>query len=511
MSFSRTLSRSLSRGLSKELVPGWSGVKLELLSSPVIAADTVAEVGLDLSLTDAGTYNETPESLTYQWQRDGVDIVGATGTSYTLIPLDAEKDITVVETATFGALILETSSNAIEAIPVYENVTPPTISSAAYPALEGETLTLTGGTWGFVPISFDYQWLLDGEEIAGATATTYVVTALDLDLPITCRVRANYSMTYVEVVTNTITPETYVNTVAPVIAADDIPAVDRYLRVTNQGTWTRTPTSIYYQWYAGASSINGATSDSYQLTASEQGVDVYCLITAYCNSSYAENSSNSIQGQGALGDRSLSNVIFNGTEVQVEYTQGVEATIYYYVSTSASLPSDYDLEYGGSASWYGNEWLTVFAGTADQDHSGLSLGSNGLIVAQGATGILYVTADRFTFAAQSLALEFVNSTVPDTPLSATGYSNDTITIQLATDGSGNPLTNGANDAANIVSAINGMSITGVSASEYSAGDMGATGYWTMSGFFNGTVYYFHYGLKNYGGYNLYGQGTVSFT
>lgn len=52
----------------------------------------------------AGTYSGIPApDLTYQWQRDGGDIAGATAITYTLVAADDASSITLIETATNGA------------------------------------------------------------------------------------------------------------------------------------------------------------------------------------------------------------------------------------------------------------------------------------------------------------------------------------------------------------------------------------------------------------------------
>lgn len=49
--------------------------------------------------TDNGTWTNTPTGYTYQWQRGGVDIGGATSSTYTLVELDAGTAITCNVTA----------------------------------------------------------------------------------------------------------------------------------------------------------------------------------------------------------------------------------------------------------------------------------------------------------------------------------------------------------------------------------------------------------------------------
>lgn len=55
---------------------------------------------------------------------------------------------------------------------------------------EGQTLTVSNGTWTNTPDSYARQWRRGGVAISGATATTYVLTADDVGSLITATVTA---------------------------------------------------------------------------------------------------------------------------------------------------------------------------------------------------------------------------------------------------------------------------------------------------------------------------------
>jgi hypothetical protein len=60
-------------------------------------------------------------------------------------------------------------------------------------AQEGETLTVSNGTWSNTPDAYAYQWRRDGVSIGGATAATYDLVEADVGALMTCAVKATNS------------------------------------------------------------------------------------------------------------------------------------------------------------------------------------------------------------------------------------------------------------------------------------------------------------------------------
>lgn len=59
--------------------------------------------------------------------------------------------------------------------------------------VEGDTLTVSQGTWANSPTSYAYQWIRDGFAISGATASTYVLVSVDVGHTIAAAVTATNS------------------------------------------------------------------------------------------------------------------------------------------------------------------------------------------------------------------------------------------------------------------------------------------------------------------------------
>jgi hypothetical protein len=150
------------------------------------------QVGQTLTATN-GTWTNSPTSFTYQWNRAGSAISGATASAYVPVSADVGNTLTISVTATngFGSSTPATSaatSAVIDIIPTNSSV--PTISGTAQ---VGQTLTATTGVWMHNPTSFTYQWNRAGSAIAGATASTYVPVAADVGNTLTVSVVATNS------------------------------------------------------------------------------------------------------------------------------------------------------------------------------------------------------------------------------------------------------------------------------------------------------------------------------
>jgi DNA-binding beta-propeller fold protein YncE len=132
--------------------------------------------------------------LSYQWQKNGANISGATAASYTTpatTPADSGSSFTVIvsnaatTTATSNAAILTVSSTA------------PSITTQPQPQIVqvGSTATFSVVATGTAPLA--YQWSKNGVVIAGATAASYTT-------PATAPSDAGASFTVV--VSNSVTP-----------------------------------------------------------------------------------------------------------------------------------------------------------------------------------------------------------------------------------------------------------------------------------------------------------------
>jgi hypothetical protein len=161
------------------------------LIAPVVSG--IASSGQTLNCSP-GVWSGFPTpTYTYQWQADGLDIVGATSPSLLLTDDEIGALITcdVSATNSEGGPILATSNAVGPVAPASSppvNTVAPVVSGSI---VEGSTLSVTDGTWTGDPApTFAYQWREDGVDIPGQTADTLLLTPGLVGTVIDCRVTA---------------------------------------------------------------------------------------------------------------------------------------------------------------------------------------------------------------------------------------------------------------------------------------------------------------------------------
>lgn len=172
--------------------------------APVISGNTTLNSLLSCT---TGTWTGTaPITYSYQWKRNGIDIVGATSSLYTIQVADSGSALTCQVTATNISGSAAATSNTITAntFVVPTNTVAPAISGTAQ---EGQTLTCSTGTWTGTPvITYAYQWKRNGSNIGSATNSTYTLVTADVAQSIKCTVTATNGIGSGNADSNTVTP-----------------------------------------------------------------------------------------------------------------------------------------------------------------------------------------------------------------------------------------------------------------------------------------------------------------
>ena len=140
---------------------------------------------------------------------------------------------------------------------------------------------------GLDDVTYSYQWIADGSDIAGATGFTYTLTSSEQGQTIQVRVTFADDADNAETLTSAAT-ETETVTAKANTAPTGLPTISGTTQVGETLTADTsgiadadglTNVSYSYQWMARGSDIDGATGSSYELTGSEQGQTITVRVT----------------------------------------------------------------------------------------------------------------------------------------------------------------------------------------------------------------------------------------
>jgi surface antigen len=227
-----------------------------------------------------GVWSPTPSAFQYQWIVGGIDISGATGTTFKPRPEDIGKTVTIRVRAAKGGYTAAFATSAATAA-----VAPAPMSVSARPTVTGtnqvgKPLTAATGTWSRTGLSFSYQWLSDGVAVAGATGATYSPRSVDVDRTIAVQVTASRA----GFVTTTSTSAATGRIAAGVLAARSAPTVSGTPRIGSRltaspGTWSPAA-DVSYRWYADGRAVSGATERTFVPTAAQRNARIRVKVTA---------------------------------------------------------------------------------------------------------------------------------------------------------------------------------------------------------------------------------------
>ena len=261
---------SLIRGLASVLGALRMASALGVLLG--LALNCGAAVVVGSKVTFAATVDGSPVP-TLQWKKDGVDIAGATGTSY-IIAAVALGDAGVYRVTAANVAGSADSADAVltvELAPLVVVNVAPTFSSqptASLTAVAGGSVALSATATG-VPAP-SYQWQKNGTAIAGATNASLALTGVTAGDSGTYVLVAsnsvgsvNSSAALVTVSTPVVTPPPAVVAVAPAItsqpAATQSVTTGATVQLAVQATGTPAPG---FQWMKNGVAVAGATNST---------------------------------------------------------------------------------------------------------------------------------------------------------------------------------------------------------------------------------------------------------
>jgi len=229
-----------------------------ITAQPASQAVTTGQTAA-FSVTAAGT-----DPLSYQWQKNGTNIAGATSSSYTT-PATASAD----NGAAFRAVVSNTAGTATSTaatLTVTASATAPAIMAQpdSQTVTAGQTATFSVTASGTGPLG--YQWQKNGANITGATSSNYTTPATTT---------ADSGSAFRVVVSNTAGTVTSTAATLTVTASATAPAItaqpaSQTVTAGQTAAFSVTATGtgpLSYQWQKNGANITGATSSSYTTPA----------------------------------------------------------------------------------------------------------------------------------------------------------------------------------------------------------------------------------------------------
>jgi hypothetical protein len=193
---------------------------------------------------------------------------GADGTFSLVVPV-AAKDAAGSNTVT--AVHAAAGRIATVTITITQPPKPPVIvgssPTVAGTVKVGNTVRARVGTWKG-NASFDYQWLLSGKEIAGATNSTYDVTAGGVGKNLRVKIVGSVDAASLTVTSAPykVAAATFSSTAS--VKLKGVAKVGRTLKAVKSGSYRPSDVVTTYQWYVGSTKIAGATKTTLKVKKS---------------------------------------------------------------------------------------------------------------------------------------------------------------------------------------------------------------------------------------------------
>ena len=213
---------------------------------------------------EAGAWDSSAR-LTYQWMRDGIPIDGANSVNFQTTSNDYGHELAVQVTGDAPGYLKVSkvsTSQTIQMGTIHSEV--PTITGLA---TVGSTVYASAAGWSS-DASFDYQWLIDGEPVAGATLDSYLISSSDFGKQLSVRVTGSGSgyLSVTKVSDAFVVAKGAIVSVSPTISGT---VSVGYEALATPGLWSAP--HLEYQWLRDGAPIQNAIANKYTLVGADYG------------------------------------------------------------------------------------------------------------------------------------------------------------------------------------------------------------------------------------------------
>ena len=248
------------------------------VAGPLPGIGGALQIGSTLTVVD-GAWDPADATLTHQWLRNDVPVMGATGPTYRLTTADLGKGLRVKTTATAPSYAKTTVQSAKTAPVTNAGGAVPSVVAAnvgiatfdTHPDRPSRLVSAWGSFRGAPGIHLQYQWLRDGKPLPGATAKMFDPRGWGSTGLLSVRITGHAPG---------FNPATGTSEQRKVSDFDPAPGavvtggtgLGDILTAVDDVPWTSSPSKLRtYKWLRDGVEIPGATALTYKITDKDQG------------------------------------------------------------------------------------------------------------------------------------------------------------------------------------------------------------------------------------------------
>jgi hypothetical protein len=243
---------------------------------PKVVGDLI--IGSILAYGESSGSWEPDVTITYQWLRNGVAILGATKSTYTLLDSDAGSTFSVTATGSKpGSISATTTSPTTKEVVALTFDFSRELTIAGSPVVS-QLLTASAGSWD-ATVSQSFQWRRQGIAISGATTSSYTVSSADfgfsISVTVTLKGQGYNTLTRTSAGTALVSNPNF--TLAPKPLISGTYKINQTLTGT-AGIWDA-GTTLTFQWLRNGAIIAGATNATYWPVSEDLGSVIAFSVT----------------------------------------------------------------------------------------------------------------------------------------------------------------------------------------------------------------------------------------